>query len=74
LVAALPTIVFFRHPLLPFPPNLFARPTLRSIDLRLLASLFFQRTAGQALLHALQRHIVIVQPWFFLRWWRFSFG
>jgi hypothetical protein len=40
--------------------------------MRLQASLVVQRTAGHAFLHALQGQIVIVQPWLFLRWWRFS--
>ena len=35
LIPALPTILFFRHPLFSFPPHLFTGILLRTIDLRL---------------------------------------
>lgn len=67
LVAALTSIVLFRHLFLPLALHLFTGQALRSLDLRLQSSLFFQGTTRKAFLHAFQGEVVIVEPGFLLR-------
>jgi hypothetical protein len=61
LISPLPAILFFRHPLLSFPPHPFAGLLFCSVDLRLQPSLLFQGATCHTFLHLFQGEIVIVE-------------